>query len=437
MLNGLWLGLVVAAALLGGFLGRMQGVVDGAVTGAQQAVNLALALIGIMAFWLGLMRLAEKAGLVERVARFLQPVLRRLFPEVPAGHPAMGSMVMNIAANMLGLLNAATPLGLRAMRDLESLNPHPGTATNAMCTFLAINTSSIQLIPMTAVAILAAGGSSNPTAIIGTAFLATLCSTAAGIASVKWLEGRRWFSPPRPPVAADNPFSGADEPAESSATPPAAGNTLSTFGRITLALFGLCFAWFFAKLALYPAAEDNGNLLVRGVNAISLLAIPFLASLFPLYAALRRVPVYEEFVEGAKEGFQVAIRIIPFLVAMLVAIEMFRGAGGVELLTSWLHPALAAIGFPSELLPMALVRPLSGSASVAVLTDTVSQFGGDHLFSRMAATILGSTETTFYVVAVYFGAVNIRRTRHAVPAGLFADAVGVLASIAICRLVFG
>jgi spore maturation protein SpmA len=436
MLNALWLGLMVAAALLGGFLGNTQGVVDGAVHGADEAVTLALGLIGIMAFWLGLMRLAEKAGLVECVARWLQPALRRLFPEVPVGHPAMGSMVMNIAANMLGLLNAATPLGLRAMRDLEKLNPHPGTATNAMCTFLAINTSSVQLIPMTAIAILALHGSTNPTAIIGTAFLATLCSTAAGLTAVKWLEGRRWFAPPRRPIIADNPFSPADQVEEEKTALSPTTLPLSIFGRIVLAAFFLCFAWFFLRLVFDPPTEAEGNFVVRSVNAVSLLAIPFLAALFPLYAALRSVPVYEVFVEGAKEGFQVAIRIIPYLVAMLVAIEMFRGAGGVELLTFWLRPSLDAIGFPSDLLPMALVRPLSGTASVGVMKGLAGQFGGDHVVSRMAGTILGSTETTFYVVAVYFGAVNIRRTRHAVPAGLIADVVGVAASVAICRLVF-
>jgi spore maturation protein SpmA len=440
MLNGLWLALIVAAALLGGFTGHLQGVVDGAVEGAADAVRLAIGLIGLMAFWLGLMRLAEKAGLVERLARALQPALRRLFPEVPAGHPAMGSMVMNLAANMLGLANAATPLGLRAMRDLESLNPHPGTATNAMCTFLAINTSSVQLIPITAVAILAEAGSSQPTAIIGTAFIATLCSTIAGIAAVKFLERQRRFAPPARPVLADNPFSGAAAPPPTTPptpTPPATLPPLSIPGLAALAAFLLCFVIFFCMLLLgsnSPLADPN--LIVRTVNAISLLAIPFLAAFFPLYAAIRRIQVYEEFVEGAKEGFQVGVRIIPFLVAMFVAIGMFRGGGGIELLTDLLKPILMTVGFPPELLPMALVRPLSGSASIGFLTDLAKQFGGDHLLARIGGTVLGSTETTFYVVAVYFGAVNIRRTRHAVPAGLIADAVGVIASIFICRLVF-
>ena len=185
MLNYIWLGLILLAVLLGGFTGRAKEMVEASVKSAETAVTLALGLIGVMALWLGIMRLAEKSGLVRGLARALRPILGRLFPDVPAGHPAMGLIVMNLAANMLGLNNAATPLGLRAMRDLETLNPRPGTATNAMCTFLAVNTSSIQLIPMTAVAILAAAGSKNPTAIIGTALLATTCSTIAGISSLR------------------------------------------------------------------------------------------------------------------------------------------------------------------------------------------------------------------------------------------------------------
>jgi spore maturation protein B len=186
-----------------------------------------------------------------------------------------------------------------------------------------------------------------------------------------------------------------------------------------------------------PANAGAGGALVRAVNAASLLAVPFLVAFFPLYAALRRVPVYEEFVEGAKEGFHTGVRIIPYLVAMLVAIGMFRGAGGIEILAAYLQPCLNAVGFPAELLPMALVRPLSGSASLALLADLVKEFGPDHVLSRMGGTILGSTETTFYVVAVYFGAVGVRRTRHAVPAGLIADATGIIASVAICRWIFG
>lgn len=449
MLNYIWLALVVLAVLIGGWDGRVQQVVDGAVDGAGTAVTLAIGLIGIMSLWLGVMRLAEKAGMIQQIARLLRPVLRWLFPDVPVRHPAMGSVVMNVAANMLGLTNAATPLGLRAMKDLESLNPCPGTATNAMCTFLAINTGSVQLIPMTAVAILAAGGSLNPSAIIGTALLATICSSAAGIAAVKTLEKLRAFrvSSPgavggsertAPPTASAGPGEVA-LPSGELAPPP----TVPPWGWWVLALFGAGFVWFFLALTFpewcgrVPSAETAPHgAFVRAVNAVSLLAIPFLVAFFPLYAALRRIPVYEEFVEGAKEGFQVAVRIIPFLVAMLVAIGMFRGSGGIELLTRALRPALDLVGFPPELLPMSLMRPLSGSASLGIFSELVKAWGPDSLVVRMAGTLFGSTETTFYVIAIYFGAVGVKRTRHAVPAGLIADGVGIIASVMICRLVF-
>lgn len=448
MLNYIWFVLVLLAVLIGGFDGRIQELAEGAVEGAKTAVTLALGLIGIMTLWLGVMRLAEKSGLVQALARGLRPALRRLFPDVPVDHPAMGSMVMNIAANMLGLSNAATPLGLRAMRDLEALNPTPGTATNSMCTFLAINTSSVQLIPITAVAILAAAKSTNPSAIIGTAFLATSCAAASALVTVKTLEKLNLFrsraadaeATEANPSAASKSQSSDDAAARIEAVTVA---PMRAWGVVVLLLFTACFLWFFLTLAFpetlgrsLPAGQTMDPALVRGVKAISLLAIPFLLAFFPLYAVLRRVAVYEEFVEGAKEGFNVAVRIIPFLVAMLVAIGMFRSAGGVDLLTRALRPALDLVHFPAELLPISLMRPLSGSASLAIFSELVKQYGPDHLISRMAGTLYGSTETTFYVIAVYFGSVGVKRTRHAVPAGLIADAVGVIASVIVCRLVF-
>jgi spore maturation protein SpmA len=455
MLNYIWLGLMLLGVLMGGFTGRFPGVVDGAIEGAKHAVTLALGLIGIMALWLGVMRLAKCAGLIQSLARALRPVLRRLFPDVPEDHPAMGSMVMNIAANMLGLTNAATPLGLRAMRDLETLNPVPGSATNAMCTFLAINTSSVQLIPMTAVAVLAAADAAQPSAIIGTAFLATLCSTAAGLAAVKLLERLPGFgvrpvserSRPISNVTADaNPLPApsktSDSEAVTEATPILEPRPLPFWGWLAVIALLLAFAGFwvagsFPQWIGLPASPDTTSLLARAVNTISLLAIPFLLSFIVLYAALRGVQVYEQFVEGAREGFQVAIRIIPYLVAMLVAIGVFRGGGGLDLLAWLLDPVLGAMGFPTELLPMALIRPLTGSGTLAIFSDLVATHGPDSLIARTAGTIFGSTETTFYVVALYFGSVSVRRTRHAIPAGLIADATGVIAAVVICRLVFG
>ena len=494
MLNYIWLALILLAVTIGGWNDKLKEVSDGAFDGAKTAVTIALGLIGVMAMWLGVMRLAERAGLVQKIARGLRPVMRRLFPDVPAEHPAMGSMLMNMAANMLGLGNAATPLGLRAMHDLETLNPRTGVATNAMCTFLAVNTSSVQLIPTTAIAILVAAGSRNPTAIVGTALLATLCAATVAITSVKIFEKLPMFrrtdlkeqeivsvepavKTGSPPVAKQTPIAGGEAKAERR-TPNAehpmaqtarsqdvsapgssaeATNRAETvrrasdiiastpaprWARAAFALLGLFFAVLFIRmvwpnvlgLPLSGTASRNG--FVRGVNALSILAIPFLLSFFPLYAAVRGIEVYNEFVEGAKEGFNTILRIIPFLVTMLVAINMFKGAGGIDMLTHALAPVLAPLHFPPELLPLALMRPLSGGATLAILTDVVHRFGPENIISLMAATIYGSTETTFYVAAVYFGSVGVKQTRHAIPAGLLADFCGVVASVVICRIVF-
>jgi len=446
VLNYIWLALVLLAVTIGGWTGRLQAVTDGAFDGAKTAVTIALGLIGIMAMWLGLMRLAERAGLIQRIARALRPIMRRLFPEVPPEHPAMGSMLMNMAANMLGLGNAATPLGLRAMQDLETLNPHHGTATNAMCTFLAVNTSSVQLIPTTAIAILAAAGSARPTAIVGTALLATLCAATSAIVTVKLLEKLPFFRmrrPARPDTSSPEVDASprATVPAEEAVLPATIARP-PVWATALLLILTIFFVALFLRMVfpvlfripLAPEATDQ-SVFVRAVNALSILAIPFLLSFFPLYALSRGLKVYDEFVEGAKEGFGVILRIIPFLVTMLVAINMFKGAGGIDLLTRALAPVLAPLHFPPDLLPLALMPPLSGGATLALLTDVVQRLGPDNIVSLMAATIYGSTETTFYVAAVYFGSVGVKQTRHAIPAGLVGDFVGVVASVIICRAV--
>jgi len=460
MLNYIWLGLVLLAVAFAGVTGRMKELTEGAFSMTETAVmKIALPLIGFMALWLGIMRLAEKAGLITLLARALRPVMRRLFPDVPPEHPAMGSMLMNMAANMLGLNNAATPLGLRAMRDLETLNPHPGTATNAMCTFLAINTSSIQLLPATVIGILTVAKAANPTAIVAPALLATLCSTIVAVVVVKWLEKRKAFrlpTGPSPAPAAINPEATPAEPAVALVEPV----PLRPWARAALGFFLLGFAGLLVWQAFFPESYQGTianlraalfpkdppfqlapeffqrNGFVRAMETLSLLAVPFFLSFFPLYAALSGVKVYEEFVEGAKEGFNVAIKIIPFLVAILVAIGMFRGAGGIETLQRLLTPVLQPLGFPPDLLALVLVRPLSGSATTGLFTEMVQRLGPDDMVTRMAATIFGSSETTFYVLAVYFGSVAIRRTRHALAAGLLADAAGVIASIVVCRVIF-
>jgi spore maturation protein SpmA len=460
VLNYIWLALVVLAVAIGGWNDRLNEVTAGAFDGAKTAVTIALGLIGVMALWLGVMRLAERAGLVQRIARGLRPIMRRLFPGVPPEHPAMGSMLMNMAANMLGLGNAATPLGLRAMRDLETLNPRPGVASNAMCTFLAINTASVQLIPATAIALLAAAGSARPTAIVGTALLATLCAATVAITSAKILEKLPYFrlrempagegEAPAEPVRHPVGSAGASPTPQA---PAAAGPILAeepppivrprAWASAVLFLLGLFFIALFVRMVfpgLFNLPPDPNaatqSAFVRSVNALSILAIPFLLSFFPVFAATRGIKVYEEFVEGAKEGFGVILKIIPFLVTMLVAISMFKGAGGIDLLTRLLTPVLAPLHFPTDLLPLALMRPLSGSAILAILTDIIHRLGPDNIVSLMAATIYGSTETTFYVAAVYFGSVGVKQTRHAIPAGLLGDLAGVIASVIVCRAVF-
>jgi spore maturation protein SpmA len=449
VLNYIWLALVVLAVAIGGWNNRLGDVTTGAFDGAKTAVTIALGLIGIMALWLGVMRLAERAGLVQRIALGLRPVMRRLFPDVPPEHPAMGSMLMNMAANMLGLGNAATPLGLRAMRDLERLNPRPGVASNAMCTFLAINTASVQLIPATAIALLASAGSVRPTAIVGTALLATICAATVAITAAKLLERLPYFRLPeagtRAGIVDDAPHPGiAPAPTSDAAyddnviAVEPRGPTRFVPYLLVLFFLGLFVRLVFPDWFNLPADPNaaNQNAFVRSVNTLSILAIPFLLSFFPVYAATRRIKVYEEFVEGAKEGFGVILKISPFLVTMLVAISMFKGAGGIDLLTRLLAPVLAPLQFPPDLLPLALMRPLSGSATLAILTDIIHRLGPDNIVSLMAATIYGSTETTFYVAAVYFGSVAVKQTRHAVPAGLLGDLAGVIASVIICRAVF-
>lgn len=437
MLNYLWLGLILCGVVLGVITGRTEAVTSATFDAAKASLmTIALPLGAVMALWLGIMRLAEKSGAVERLSGLLRPLLTRLFPDVPADHPAMGAMVMNIAANMLGLGNAATPLGLRAMQGLESLNPRPGTATNAMCTFLAINTSSVQLIPATAVGILAAAGATHPTAIIGTALVATSCSFMTGIISVKLLQRLPMFALPPAPQASSPSLAKEEGEEEDTGDLPVAPALppLTLWRKLLLAAYVALFAG--TVWHLVTSRSIGISLPISVIQSLSLVAIPFLIGFFPLYGALRDVAVYEEFIEGAKEGIQVALRIFPYLVAILVAVGIFRAAGGIDLLTLMLAPLLDLIGLPAQVLPLVLVRPLSGSAATGLFAEIVKACGPDSYAAQLAGTILGGTETTLYVLAVYFGSVAIRKGRHALAAGLLADAAGVAASLVICRLIF-
>jgi spore maturation protein SpmA/spore maturation protein SpmB len=457
MLNYIWLGLIGLAVLMGayhGSLGEPGGlgdVGDASVTSAKDAVVFGFGLIGVMTMWLGLMRLADKAGLVKRLGLVLKPVLVWLFSDVPANHPAMGAIVLNVAANILGLNNAATPLGLRAMNELETLNRRPGVATNAMCMLLAINTSSITLIPVTVLGLLALYHGKNPSVIIGTSLAATAVAHIFAIGTCKLLERTRWSrrqlegpvaATPTPPPAGAKPDEGAalEERAEQADASlpwvPGSRWILAALGGIFVALIiALAFP---ASVGRVPTPDEaTHGWPVRLVDALSMLVLPWLILFFPLYAALRRIPVYDEFVEGGKQGFQVILRILPYIVAMFVAVGMFKAAGGMDAITYAFKPLTDLFHFPPELVPIALIRPFSSGAALALLTELIKSpaYGPDNIITLMAATFYGCSETTFYVIAVYFGSVGIRKTRHAIPAGLVADVVGPIAAVMICRAV--
>ena len=388
------------------------------VDSAGGAVTLAIGLVGMMALFLGLMKVAEAGGLLAIIARVVRPLMVRLFPEVPADHPAMGAMILNISANVLGLGNAATPFGIRAMQELDKLNADKGTATNAMALFLAINTSSVTLLPTGIIALRAAAGSDDPAAILPTTLFATVCSTAVAILAAK-LYQRLSTAPAAPPGGA------AAASATQSGTPgaalePAASEAYPAWVS-WLALLGVA--------AIVPLAILYGR-------TISPWIVPALVVLLLGFGLLRGVRVYEVFVEGAKDGFQVALRIIPYLVAILVAVGMFRASGAMELLLGPLGAVTSAFGLPPEALSMALLRPLSGSGAYGLVAATLESAGPDSYTGYLVSTLQGSTETTFYVLAVYFGAVQVRRVRHALAAGLTADLAGVIAAVVICSLLF-
>ncbi|MCK5458044.1 MAG: spore maturation protein, partial [Melioribacteraceae bacterium] len=384
----------------------MKDVTNAALDYAGTAVNIALGLIGIMALWLGVMKVAEDAGLIRKIANAVKPITKFLFPDVPPDHPAMGSIIMNIAANMLGLGNAATPFGLKAMEELDSLNKNKGTATNAMVTFLAVNTAGLTLIPVTAIAIRAASGSSNPAIIIGTSIFGAICATTVGITATKILE--------KFPI----------KKGEFGTWLNSYKKGLIIFLSVIALIAVLGISGILTKL-FSLLSFINPDFFKAIINIISILAIPGLIFLFIGYGAIKKIKVYEVFVEGAKEGFDVAVRIIPYLVAMLVAIGIFRAGGGMEILIAVLTPVTDFIGMPAEALPMAIMRPLSGSGSLGIMAEILSVHGPDSFIGILVSTFFGSTETTFYVLAVYFGSVNIRNTRHALPAGLMADVAGI------------
>ncbi len=396
----------------------MEALSTAMVDSAGSAVELAIGLVGVMALFLGLMKVAEAGGMLQILSRLIRPLMIRLFPDVPPDHPAMGAMVLNLSANALGLGNAATPFGIRAMQELDRLNPSQGMATNAMALFLAINTSSVTLLPTGVIALRAAAGSAEPAAILPTTLFATIGATCFAIISAK-LYSRIG------PIPGDV---GVDDLAE---TRQKEGGLEPLPARDTAYPFWVSMTALAVLAAMIPLAVLYGD-------TFSPWILPALMVGFLLFGVFRKVRIYEVLVEGAKEGFQVALRIIPYLVAILVAVGMLRASGGLDMLVSLLGPVTSRFGLPAEALPMALMRPLSGSGAYGILASLINDpaIGPDSYTGVLVSTLQGSTETTFYVMAVYFGAVQVRRVRHTLAAGLTADIAGVVFAIIACSFLF-
>jgi spore maturation protein SpmA len=403
-----------------GQVAPMEALSKAMVESAAASVELALGLIGVMTLFLGLMKVAEAGGLLSVLARLIRPLMVRLFPGVPPDHPAMGAMILNMSANAMGLGNAATPFGIRAMQELDKLNLRPGTATDSMALFLAINTSSVTLLPTGVIALRAAAGSTDPAGILPTTLFATLCSTLIAIVAAK-AYGR--FFKLNPIVEKGNSERIKDSGPEDEVTLPEASTEAYP---VWISAAAVC-----ALFAVIPLTVVYGR-------SISPWIIPGLMACFLGFGVIRRVRVYEVFVDGAKEGFQVAIKIIPYLVAILVAVGMFRASGAMAAMVSWLGPFTGKVGLPAEALPMALMRPLSGSGAYGILASIINDpaIGPDSYVGYLVSTFQGSTETTFYVLAVYFGAVQVRRVRHALAAALTADVAGIAAAVAVCTYLY-
>ncbi len=407
MLNALWVGFVLTAfgaavvRFLGGDPGIFAAVMQAAFAAAKTAFEVALGLTGVMCLWLGVMKIGERAGFLSLLGRWLSPLFARLFPEVPSGHPALGSMTMNMAANLLGLDNAATPKGLTAMRELQELNPDKDTASNAQILFLVLNASSVTLLPVTIFTYRAQMGAHDPSDVFIPILMATYCSTLAGFLFVAAVQRIRLDAV-----------------------------VLAWMGGISAVVGGL--AWHFAHLP--GAVMTTQSSLASNFLLLALLVI------FLVGAMVKQVNAYEAFIEGAKEGFATAVNIIPYLVAMLVAIAMLRASGALPGAIEAVRAGVTASGLDAawvDGLPTMLMKPLSGSGARAMMVETMRAAGADSFAGRLACVIQGSTETTFYVLAVYFGSVGIQRVRHAVAGGLVADLGGFVAAVFATYLFFG
>ncbi|MCL1137134.1 nucleoside recognition domain-containing protein [Shewanella pneumatophori] len=408
MLNKIWFGffatalLAIFVQLLTGQIQVLSESVDAIFSSAKLAAEIALGLVGVLSLWMGLMRVGEKAGVVAVFSRMFEPLLSKLMPEVPRGHPAYGSVTMNLTANMLGLDNAATPLGLKAMQDLQTLNPNKHVATNAQILFLVLNTSSITLVPVTVFLYRAQQGAAAPADIFLPILLATTVSTLAGLTIVALVQRLSLLN----------------------------AVVLAYAGVILSSLIGLVF--YLSTLTVTAIGEVSTAL----GNGILLLLI----FSFVLVAGIRKVAVYDEFIEGAKEGFSQSIKLIPYLLAMLLAIALLRASGALDYLLQIIAGIIAFAGGDVrfvDAMPTAIMKPFSGSGARAMMLETMQHYGVDSFAGRLAAILQGSTETTFYVLAVYFGAVGIRNGRHALACGLFADLAGIIAAILVCYQFYG
>ena len=380
----------------------LQAVVAALFDSSKTGFEIALGLTGVMSLWLGFMRVAEKGGITEAIATLVGPLFRRLFPGIPAGHAASGAIVMNRSANMLGLDNAATPLGLKAMKELQSLNPEPDRASNDMVLFVVMNASSVTLVPISIMTFRAQLGAANPADVFVPILIATFIADLSGLLLVAAVQKLNIWN----------------------------RVVLGWLGGMSLAVAGL--VWHFSRLDPASVAAQSAML----ANATLLV----LVSLFLLAGARRGLPLYETFVEGAKEGFQVAIGIVPYLVAMLVAVGALRASGALEALLDAIKAGVAHWHLDTRWvdgLPTALIKPLSGGGARGMMVETMKTLGADSFGGRLACVIQGSTETTFYVLAVYFGSVGVKKTRHALACALSAETIGVVAAILVTYLFFG
>ncbi|WP_330110874.1 nucleoside recognition domain-containing protein [Methylophaga thalassica] len=369
---------------------------------AKTAFEIALGLTGVLALWLGIMKIGERSGFIQLLTYALTPLFQRLMPDVPKNHPAIGAMVMNISANALGLDNAATPLGIKAMKELQTLNPFKDTASNAQILFLVINTSAVTLFPVTIFTYRAQIGAANPTDVFIPILIATYISTLVGLLSVAWVQ------------------------------------KINLLDRVVLAYLGGFTAVVFALLLYFSNLSQQD--MVNQSSLISNVILFSLVIVFITAAWIKKVNAYDAFIDGAREGFETAITIIPYLVAMLVAIGVFRASGAMDMLAEGLRHLVLSLGLDDrfiEALPTALMKPFSGSGARAMMVDTMQTYGADSFAGRLSSIVQGSTETTFYVLAVYFGSVGIKHIRHAIGCGLAADFAGILAAITVAYWFFG